>query len=100
MRDLSILLYLWIKSVSQLQHQHASGFPCGVTGAEKIQALYGIHLRDPNLEILMRHRAILFGLLGLFTGFAAFQPGLQALALLRICQRQDFCRNCMEHGRV
>lgn len=54
----------------------------GVIGADKIQALYGIHVQDPNLESLMRHRAILFGLLGLFIVYAASQARLQALALI------------------
>lgn len=54
----------------------------GVIGADKIQALYGIHVQDPNVEILMRHRAILFGFLGLFIGYSAFQPRLQVLALI------------------
>lgn len=54
----------------------------GAIGIEKIQALYGIQIQDPNLEILMRHRAILFGLLGIFICYAAFQPRLQGLALI------------------
>lgn len=31
---------------------------------------------EPNLEILMRHRAVLFGLIGAFMVFAAFKPGI------------------------
>ena len=38
----------------------------GVLGVDRLAALYGIALSEPNIEILMRHRAILFGLLGLF----------------------------------
>ena len=54
----------------------------GVAGAERLGALYGIDIEDPNLEILMRHRAVLFGVLGLLFGYAAFTPGLQPLAFL------------------
>jgi hypothetical protein len=32
--------------------------------------------------ILMRHRAVLFGLLGLFLAWAAFKPSLQPLAFV------------------
>jgi len=54
----------------------------GVLGVERLSALYGVSLGDPNLEILMRHRAVLFGLLGLFMVYAAFKPSLQPLAFL------------------
>lgn len=54
----------------------------GVLGAERLAALYGLPFDDPNLAILMRHRAVLFGLLGLFLVYAAFQPALQALAFV------------------
>jgi hypothetical protein len=54
----------------------------GVVGAERLAALYGVPLGDPNLVLLMRHRAVLFGLLGLFLVYAAFKPSLQALAFV------------------
>ena len=52
----------------------------GVLGADRLAALYGIAFDEPNLAILMRHRAVLFGLLGGFLILAAFRPALQALA--------------------
>ncbi len=52
----------------------------GVTGSARLATLYGIPFDEPNLAILMRHRAILFGLLGLFLIYAAFRPSLQVLA--------------------
>ncbi len=52
----------------------------GVLGAARLTALYGLDFSEPNLGILMRHRAILFGLLGLFLAYAAFRPQLQLLA--------------------
>jgi hypothetical protein len=54
----------------------------GVLGPERLSALYGIPVAEQNLEILMRHRAVLFALLGAFLVFAAFNPPLQAIGLL------------------
>ncbi len=54
----------------------------GVLGVERLAALYGNSISEPNLEILMRHRAVLFGLLGLFLLYAAFTPSLQWLAIV------------------
>jgi hypothetical protein len=52
----------------------------GVLGAGRLQALYGIAVEEPNLEILLRHRAVLFGVLGVFLLTAAFKPTLQSSA--------------------
>ena len=54
----------------------------GVLGAAHLSALYGLSFQEPNLEILMRHRAVLFGLLGAFLIGAAFKPTLQPLAFI------------------
>lgn len=54
----------------------------GVAGVERLQGLYGVEIADRNLEILMRHRAVLFGILGAFIGYAAFRPALQPAAML------------------
>ena len=54
----------------------------GVLGPERLAALYGIAVDEPNLTILMRHRAVLFGLVGAFLLYAAFRPDLQVLALV------------------
>lgn len=54
----------------------------GVLGGERLNALYGLALDEPNLQILMRHRAALFGLLGALLVAAALIPGLRTLALL------------------
>ena len=54
-----------------------------VTGAfapERMSALYGVNLDDPNLQILMRHRALLFGIVGGLLVAAAFHPPLRTLA--------------------
>ena len=44
----------------------------GVLGAARLEGLYGVAIEDPNLLILMRHRAVLFGMLGAFVIVAAF----------------------------
>ena len=54
----------------------------GALSADRLSALYGIPVDDPNLELLMRHRAVLFGLLGAFLLYAAFQPALQIPAFI------------------
>ena len=54
----------------------------GVLSVSRLQALYGVTITDPNLEILMRHRAVLFGILGAFLIYAALRPGLQLAALI------------------
>lgn len=54
----------------------------GVLGSERLAALYGLSFSEPNLAILMRHRAVLFGLLGIFLLFAAFRPQFHTLAFI------------------
>ena len=54
----------------------------GVVGVERLNLLYGTNISDPNLSILMRHRAVLFGLLGLFCIYAAIKPALQLTAMI------------------
>jgi hypothetical protein len=53
----------------------------GVLGASRLSALYGLNFDEPNLLILMRHRAVVLGLLGGFIDSAAFRPAWQSLAL-------------------
>ena len=54
----------------------------GLLGGDRLNALYGVAIEDENLLILMRHRALLFGLLGGFLVWAAVRPSLHAPALL------------------
>jgi hypothetical protein len=53
----------------------------GVLGADALARLYGLDFSEPNLEILMRHRAVLFGLLGALLVAAGFRPALRTVAL-------------------
>lgn len=51
----------------------------GAVSSERMAAFYGVGLEDPNLQILMRHRAVLFGLVGGVLLLAAFHPPLRTL---------------------
>lgn len=52
----------------------------GFVGVEQLTSLYKVDIVEPNLEILMRHRAVLFGILGVFFAYAAFTPAMQPVA--------------------
>jgi hypothetical protein len=54
----------------------------GVFGAERLHALYGVDASDPTLAILLRHRALLFGVVGGLLAAAAFCPELRVAAIL------------------
>lgn len=54
----------------------------GVLGAGKLVQLYGSPVQDAGLELLLRHRAVLFGLLAGFLGWAALRPDLHRPALV------------------
>jgi len=54
----------------------------GVLGASKLSSLYGIEVQEPNLEILLRHRAVLFGLLAALLTYCAFRSQLHRLGLM------------------
>ena len=54
----------------------------GVLGADRLESLYGVAVEEPNLLVLMRHRAVLFGLVGGLILVAAFLPRYQPIALV------------------
>lgn len=53
----------------------------GVVRAVRLESLYGIRIADASTELLLRHRAVLFGLLGVFLGVTAFRPSLYTAGL-------------------
>lgn len=54
----------------------------GVISAGKLEQAYSVSLASKDLEILMRHRALLFGVLGGFILYSAFSPSYQSAAML------------------
>lgn len=54
----------------------------GVISRQRINSGYGIETTDLNVAILMRHRAVLFGMLGAFLLCAAWLPAYQGLGIL------------------
>ena len=51
----------------------------GVVSAQRIERLYGVSTSNPDTVVLLRHRAVLFGILGVLLLTAAFDPDLQLL---------------------
>ena len=54
----------------------------GVLSAERLSQAYDVTLADNNLVILMRHRALLFGLLGGFVLVSVFLPLYRPAAMV------------------
>ncbi len=54
----------------------------GLFGAVYLERLYGLTFDEPNLLVMMRHRAVLFGLLGVFMIYAAFRAELVSIAII------------------
>ena len=53
----------------------------GVMGVSTLAQLYGIEVNDPNTAILLQHRALLFGVLGVLMLSAIALPWLRVTAL-------------------
>jgi hypothetical protein len=54
----------------------------GVLSAERLRALYGMAFDGGTLLILMRHRAVLFGIVGTLLLVSAFHRPLRAAAVV------------------
>jgi len=54
----------------------------GVLGVPQLEAAYGVAIAGPDLAVLMRHRALMFGLLAGFMAAAIFVRALQPWALV------------------
>ena len=64
----------------------------GVLGASQLEALYGQPVADTDLLLLLRHRAVLFGLLGALLISAAIWRELRtAAAVAGFVSMSTFC---------
>lgn len=54
----------------------------GALGARRLSSLYGVRTDDPSHRVLLRHRAVLFGILGSLLTAAALLPSLRTAAFL------------------
>jgi hypothetical protein len=54
----------------------------GVLSAEKLHGAYSVELMGNDIIILMRHRALLFGLVGGFILYSVFKPSYQSAAMV------------------
>jgi len=53
----------------------------GFLSADRLEALYGLSFEDANLLVLMRHRAVLLGIVGGIMLVAAFHHPLRRVAI-------------------
>ena len=53
----------------------------GVLGSDSLTRLYGIYVSDSNTQILLRHRAVLFAIIGLFLLLSVFKSEYQPIAI-------------------
>ena len=64
----------------------------GLLGARQLQRLYGVALDHPDLIVLMRHRALLFAVLGIGLIAAVAWPSLRtAMLLAGLVSTAGFC---------
>ena len=54
----------------------------GMLSLDKINQTYGVSVSDNNLAVLLRHRALLFGLIGGFVIYSVFNPQFQTAAII------------------
>ena len=54
----------------------------GILGASSLQRLYGVAITDPNLLILMQHRAVLFAIVGGLLIASVVKPDWRPLAIM------------------
>jgi hypothetical protein len=53
----------------------------GVISGDRLTSMYALPFEERNLQILMRHRAVMLGLLGAFVLYSAFRPVIRAPAI-------------------
>lgn len=75
MKTFSLIVFLFVAIIHFLPVS-------GIIGAEQLSKLYGISLTDESTVLLMRHRAILFSLVGIIFIFASFKIEIRFIAYL------------------
>lgn len=75
MREMTIVAALFVVAIIHLVPI------AGVLGGARLTALYGSAPGDATIALLLRHRAILFGILGALLALAAFVRALQPVAM-------------------
>lgn len=79
----------------------------GVMGVPQLERMYGVALEGPDIAVLMRHRAILFGIVGALLAaafvpsfrWAAFFAGMLSMVSFLVFQALEGETN-VELGRV
>ena len=54
----------------------------GVIGAPQLEKMYGVSVQGSDMAVLLRHRAVLFGIVGGLLMAAAFVPSLRVTAFV------------------
>lgn len=67
-------LVLFLTGLIHLLPAVAAVFP------ERLQSLYGLEVKNPTEKLLLRHRAVLFAILGIFLLLSAFEPDWYEIA--------------------
>ena len=53
----------------------------GGISAARLPAMYGVVIADENMAVLLRHRAVMLGIVGALLAGAAFRPAWRPVAL-------------------
>lgn len=73
----------WIMCVGFLVAGIINTLPLiGLLGAERLSALYGVPVEGADMAVLLRHRALLFGIVGVLLFAAIAVPSLRLTAIL------------------
>jgi hypothetical protein len=54
----------------------------GALGPQWLKSLYGLEIANPDLDVLLRHRALLFGIVGVLLLASILRPSLRAVAVI------------------
>lgn len=54
----------------------------GIFGSNQLHSLYGVYTIDPNLEVLMQHRAFMLGIFGFLFIYGAIDKRYQRISIL------------------